>query len=228
MSLTSGYQVGHHKSSLSKERTLKSLYIDQLVKILKLQNPRTEFEPTGEYRNGVFDTDPYQTLYLFIDVKTNGTEAWKYISESLQPLRELRYLTGVVKGVKVPGPITVIGTGNTPLSLVSGLDTRDFFYDGPLSGLESRNITDLISPVASTSLTGAIGSIGSDNIPFTDAQLEIIKAQIKVAKSRKILARYWGTPGWPIRKRNEIWRALLNEGVGLLNVDDLRAVGEYF
>ncbi|EAS31129.1 uncharacterized protein CIMG_06608 [Coccidioides immitis RS] len=223
--------VGHHRSSLAETRTLKSLYIDQIVQILKRQNPQNKFVPSST-RNGVFDTNPAQTLYLFIDIKTDGVETWKQVSKDLQPLRDLGYLTKVKNGIKISAPVTVIGTGNTPLNLITELENRDYFYDAPLAELdqpELDNISSLISPIASTSFEAAVGATNQDKEdPLTSAQLETIRAQIKKAKSKGIGARYWQTPGWPIRRRNEIWRVLLKEGVALLNVDDLDAVKEYF
>lgn len=69
----------------------------------------------------------------------------------------------------------------------------------------------------------------SDTEPvFTDEQLSTLRAQIATAKSRGIGARYWDTPYYPIRLRNAVWRELLQEGVALLNADDLDAVAEFF
>ncbi|EEP78991.1 conserved hypothetical protein [Uncinocarpus reesii 1704] len=204
--------VGHHKASLTKERTFKALYIDQILRILERLNPRTEFEPTST-KHGVFDTDTRQTLYLFIDIKTDGVETWRQVSKELQPLRDLGYLTTVEAGSRSAGPVTVIGTGNTPLNLVEELTTRDYFYDAPLADLHRlENITSLISPMASTSFKRAVGAVDSDEEDLLSSdQLETLRSQINVAKSRGIGARYWETPSWPIRKRNEIWRVLLKE-----------------
>lgn len=33
--------------------------------------------------------------------------------------------------------------------------------------------------------------------------------------------RYWDQPAWPIATRNTIWATLVQEGVGLVNTDDL-------
>jgi hypothetical protein len=33
--------------------------------------------------------------------------------------------------------------------------------------------------------------------------------------------RYWDQPAWPIATRNAIWTTLVQEGVGLINADDL-------
>ncbi|KAL1957023.1 hypothetical protein VTO42DRAFT_6400 [Malbranchea cinnamomea] len=224
--------VGHDQSSLTPLRTFESLYIEPILDVLRGQNPTNEFlsEPT---RNGVFDTSTSQTLYLFVDLKTDGHKTWPRVVEALQPLRDAGYLTRVENNeTYIPGPVTVIGTGNTPLDLVAPVADRDYFFDAPLAELDSpkfKDITRLISPIASTSFARAVGDLSGDDEEFLDTkQLETIRSQISTAKERNIGARYWQTPGWPIRLRNAVWRTLLREGVALLNVDDLEATEEYF
>lgn len=74
-----------------------------------------------------------------------------------------------------------------------------------------------------------VGDIKSDSEnPLNPTQLEAIRKQIKAAKDKSIGVRYWETPGWPIRLRNELWRMLWKEGVALLNADDVNAAKEYF
>lgn len=177
----------------------------------------------------MFDTTRSQTLYFFIDVKTDGAKTWPYVIEALKPLREANYLT-TVKDNKtlVPGPVTVIGTGNTPLNLVGPIENRDYFIDSPLDALDGSEFTNLISPIASTSFNAAVGPIIPDGNPLTKAQLSVLKKQISIAKQKGIGARYWDTPFWPIRRRNDVWRLLIDEGVALLNVDDLQAAKEFF
>ncbi len=34
--------------------------------------------------------------------------------------------------------------------------------------------------------------------------------------------RYWELPFWPIGLRNRLWEVLVEEGVDVLNVDDLK------
>ena len=122
--------VGHDKASLSKSRTLKSLYIDPLVWLLEHQNPTTEFGRTT--RRGVFDTDPDQTLVLLIDVKTAGHQTWPWVVEQLHALRARDWLSVWNGSAVIPGPITVVGTGETPFDLIADLDHRDYFFDAPL------------------------------------------------------------------------------------------------
>lgn len=126
--------VGHTTSSLTPQRTLRSIYVDPLMKILDRQNPITPFHSIIDRPpNGVFDTNPAQSLILVIDFKTDGAMTWPQVVQNLAPLRERGYLT-YFNGVEViNGPVTVVGTGNTPFDLVIANSTyRDIFFDAPL------------------------------------------------------------------------------------------------
>ncbi|KAH2314991.1 hypothetical protein KXV92_006722 [Aspergillus fumigatus] len=225
--------VGHDTSSLTEERTLESLYINPILDVLKRQNPRSRFV-TSPTNNGVFDTSVSQTLYLFIDAKTDGHETFKAVIDALEPLRKHGYLTTLKNNRTITnGPITVIGTGNTPYDMVAPVANRDYFFDAHLESLnepENAGITDLISPIASTSFARAIGTVseGDSEAILTEKQLSTLRSQIATAKERGIGARYWETPSYPIRTRNSVWRTLLKEGVALLNADDLEAAAGYF
>ncbi|KAK2756448.1 hypothetical protein FQN54_005341 [Arachnomyces sp. PD_36] len=224
--------VGHDESSLTESRTLGSLYIDPILDVLERQNPTNIFVPEPT-KNGVFDTDRSQTLYLFIDLKTGGEETWPAVLEALSPLRDAGYLT-TLEGNKTltTGPVTVIGTGNTPMNLVAPIADRDYFIDGPLADIDSPDnsqLSDLISPIASTNFEAVFGSVsGTINGALNDEQLKTLRRQVKLAKERGIGVRYWGAPQWPIRTRNELWKTLVDEGVALLNVDDLEATAQFF
>ncbi|KLU84469.1 hypothetical protein MAPG_03511, partial [Magnaporthiopsis poae ATCC 64411] len=78
--------VGHDRSSLSANRTFDALYVQPILSVLRRQNPQHRFVQTST-RNGVYDTNPAQTLYLFVDVKTDGRATWPVVVEALAPLR---------------------------------------------------------------------------------------------------------------------------------------------
>ncbi|KAL4878876.1 PLC-like phosphodiesterase [Aspergillus karnatakaensis] len=138
--------VGHSRSSLTPSRTLKSMYIDPLMKILQRQNPVTHFHSERDIPgNGVFDTDPSQTLILLIDFKTDGEETWNEVVTQLTPLRESGYLTYYNGTDIVQGPITVVGTGNAPFNRIAANTIhRDIFFDAPLDRLVDN--VDRIEP----------------------------------------------------------------------------------
>ncbi|KAL8768940.1 MAG: hypothetical protein Q9209_004995 [Squamulea sp. 1 TL-2023] len=131
--------VGHSLASLTPNRTLASLYVNPLVQILEKQNPSTHFHPDGNVsQHGVFDTVPEQSLTLLIDFKTSGSALFPYVVSALEPLRSRGHLTYRNGTQTISRPITVIGTGNTPFSLVDSDDANphhDIFFDAPLAAM---------------------------------------------------------------------------------------------
>lgn len=222
--------VGHEESALTNERTFDSLYIQPILSVLHNQNPNSSFLTNGATtKNGVYDTSGGQTLYLFVDVKTDGPTTFPYVVEALRPLRDAGYLTTVNGTTVTSGPVTVIGTGNTPLDQVQGVSPRDYFYDAPIPTLATTfaNITADVSPIASTDFAVQFPDVVS-NTGFTAAQLALLKTQVAVAHAKGILLRYWDQPGWPVGTRNSVWRILWDNGVDILNVDDLEGVASFW
>ncbi|KAK5683124.1 hypothetical protein LTS10_004655 [Elasticomyces elasticus] len=223
--------IGHEQAALTNERTFDSLYIQPILSVLRAQNPNSSFlsAPT---RNGVYDTAGGQTLYLFVDLKTAGDTTFPYVVKALQPLRDAGYLTTYNGTAVTPGPVTVIGTGNTPLNQVQGIGNathpRDYFYDGPLPtlGTTFSNITADVSPIASTAFSAQFGQVRNQTLNGT--QLALLESQVATAHAKGIAVRYWDQPGFPVTTRNAMWRTLWNAGVDLLNVDDLEAAADYW
>lgn len=233
--------VGHDMASLTRNRTLKSLYIDPLVEILEGQNPITEFFNGTVSKNGVFDTEPEQTLALLIDFKSEGHGLWPYVTAALEPLRERGYLTYRNESTSrnVEGPITVVATGNAPFELVTSDAANvhhDIFFDAPLDQMGDDPVKTMAenstasaatdtyndgnSYYASVKFGKAIGYLPTGK--FSNKQMERLRGQIRGAHSRGLKARYWDLPFWPIGLRNYVWEVLVDEGIDLLNVDDLK------
>ena len=221
--------VGHSHGSLTAARSLRSLYIDPLVSILSHQNQATNVtrDITPSTINGVFDTSPNTSLVLLIDIKTDGAATFPKVLEQLEPLRSQGWLT-YFNGSIVPGPITVVGTGNTPFDLIIANSTyRDIFFDAPLDQLWGEQApanatlyTNQNSLYASVSMQKEIGNpwLGA----LSPQQVNIIRGQIRGAREHGLKARYWDTPSWPVGVRDHIWDVLEKEGVGMLSVDDLQ------
>ena len=135
--------VGHDIPSLTPNRTLSSLYINPLLEVLSRQNPKSQVIPDPDNSlNGVFDTEPSQTLILLIDFKTDGHALWPYMYKALDPLREKGYLTYVNGTDIIHRPITVVGTGNTPFDSVVSDETNphhDVFFDAPLEKMDETS-----------------------------------------------------------------------------------------
>jgi hypothetical protein len=78
--------VGHEQGALTDERTFESIYINPILDTLHRQNPTNSPFLATPTKNGVFDTNGDQTLYLFVDVKTDGATTWPYVVKALEPL----------------------------------------------------------------------------------------------------------------------------------------------
>lgn len=146
--------VGHSFASLTPNRTLNSLYIDPLLYTLSKQNPKSNMSPGRDTSiHGVFDTTPEQSLIFLIDFKTTGATLWPYVQSALEPLRSRNYLARSNGTDVIPGPITIVGTGNTPFDLVSSDVSnphRDIFFDAPLGDLwEASDNEHLFTPSGS-------------------------------------------------------------------------------
>jgi len=212
--------VGHDTAALQPNRTFQSLYVNPIVEIMERNNPETEFY--NENRRGIFDTDPSQTLILLVDLKTDGVETWPWVMKQLQPLRERGWLSFFEDGKVHQRPITVVGTGNTPFELIVANSTyRDAFFDAPLDKLENSEFNSTNSYYASASFWSTIGNVWFKGGEPSPDQLAKIRAQIKEAHARGLHSRYWELPPWPIHTRNRVWQVLVQEGIDLLNVDDL-------
>lgn len=246
--------VGHTTSSLTERLTLQSMYIDPLVTILERQNPTTKFNRGGDSSiHGVFDTDPAQPLILLIDFKTAGAATWHAVTKQLAPLRDRGYLTHFNGDELIQGPITVVGTGNTPFNVVIANTTyRDIFFDAPLDKLVDTDQLDNNPQLDAALVPGTDLGQGQSGMPaaiaastfntsnsfyasvslkkaigrpwpfhFTQRQMDIIRSQVRVAHQHGLKVRYWALPSWPRSLRNHVWRVLAQEGVDILNVDDL-------
>ncbi|KAL2879370.1 Altered inheritance of mitochondria protein 6 [Colletotrichum sp. CLE4] len=176
---------------------------------------------TEESPRGIYESSPDQTMVLLVDLKTSGPETWPEVVRQLEPLRERGWLSKVIDGKVHYGPITVVGTGNTPFDMVVENSTyRDTFFDAPLLKLNQHNFDLTNSFYTSVSFKKALGTVWFGDL--SKGQMTKLRAQIKEAHSRGLMVRYWDLPAWPISIRNHVWDVLVQEGVDILNVDDLK------
>lgn len=235
------FYVGHTPTALKRERTLRNLYINPLVKILDTMNHNN----TAARASGVFESSPTQSLVLLVDLKNNPFVAFDAFSAQLEPLRARGYLTYHNGTDLVPGPLTIVATGRTPYtSILSQPSTRrDIFFDAPLGDLTRLTISNVqlvesganvenfqgynttTSLYASESLRRVLGHPIPFLFPFSPSaqQLERIRSVTQAAHARGLKVRWWDTPDWPRSRRERVWKILIQEGSDVLNVDDLKA-----
>lgn len=177
--------------------------------------------------SGIFSTSPNQTLVLMLDFKGDAKKLLPYVNTLLECPREKNYLSFHDGEGFHSRPLTIVLTGNAPTSLTheetqtSLLGRRDLFFDAPLSQLSTNDtFNSSNSYYASTSLKASIGNVIGGSL--STSQLSRIRSEIRTAKEKGLRARYWNTPSWPTSLRNYVWQTLVDEGVDVLNVDDLQ------
>jgi hypothetical protein len=210
--------VSHSWSSTRAVRTLHTLYLDPLANILEQRNVSTA--STSNKETGVFDTDPNTSTILLIDFKSDGHKIWPVLQTQLQKFRDNNWLTYYDGTTLYQGPLTIVGSGNTPFELVQQNSTNRFiFYDAPLQSVSQPQYNTTNSYYASANLKAAMGGLWLGT--FSWKQENNVKQQIQAAAQKGLKSRYWDTPAWPIGMRDRVWAKLMEFGVGVLNVDDL-------
>ncbi|KAJ9132443.1 Altered inheritance of mitochondria protein 6 [Pleurostoma richardsiae] len=230
--------VAHTHPGIRENATLQNMYTRPLARVLDTINPPLMPYEDRELR-GFFYNDPAQTLTLLVDFKSPSNVAWSVFHNNLQPLRDRGWLTHWNGTARITRPITVVASGAVDFDLLAANQSyRDVFYDAPLDALEhesdgsSNGLSGDVfqrfkynpsnSHFASAKFARAIGPLWGSSL--SDRQIEELRRQIRNARERQLIPRYWGTPRWPRGLRDAIWTLLVREEVGLLNVDDLRAV----
>ena len=209
--------VSHTWRSTKKDRTLKNLYIDPLMNILEKRNVSSTFSKRREV--GVFEADADVSVVLLIDFKNNGRDIWPVLVRQLKHLRERGWLSYFDGERVIKGPLTIVGTGNTPFELIQKMGSDRFiFFDAPLNDASNPAYTSSNSYYASARMRKAIGLVWFD---LSVTQIDTLKSQIHVTADKHLVSRYWSTPSWPMSLRNKIWNTLMKNHVGMLNIDDL-------
>jgi len=216
--------VGHDPFALSSERTFQTITLTPLQKAidqansanhihtnkssdaqfftnLQRQNARTVNQSapfTGYFSAGVGLTAPIQ---LLIDIKTDGNETFPYVLKELKHLADANYLTRYDAKLNktIPGPLLIIGTGNTPTTTLAAMENRFIFLDCPLNKLDtSLNANGTSYPydpalcgVASTNLASITNWKGLEDA--TDEQRSNITTAINQAHALNIKTRIWDT-----------------------------------
>jgi glycerophosphoryl diester phosphodiesterase len=210
--------VSHSWKTTTQVRTLKSLYLDPLAGIFTKRN--VSQATIQEREVGVFDVDSNVSVVLLLDIKSDGHAIWPTLLAQLQPLRDRNWLTYYDGKSMYHGPLTVVGTGNTPLELVQlSLTNRFVFFDAPLLSVSDTTYNSTNSYYASANLRDAIGKLWFNRL--SAEQEQALEDQIKMVQEKGLKSRYWDTPGWPISVRDMLWLKFTELGVGVLNVDDL-------
>ena len=189
--------VGHSRFELRENRTLTALYLAPLAKRVS--------ENDGQVYRAA------KRFILLIDFKSNGASSLEVLRKQLKPY--LHMLTRYENGKIHLGAVTIIISGSRPVAEVAALKTRYVFIDGRFADLQAKSRSDLV-PLVSAPWNGTFSWQGYGQI--SAKELERLRAIIKVAHDQGKLVRFWSVP-----HSENLWQVFYNEGIDLINADDL-------
>ena len=194
------FWAGHVTAEIMLRRNLETIYLKTLKEQIDLNG--------GTVYPGV------ETFYLWIEFKEEPEEAWAALSPLLEKYKDM--LASVTDGVKKPGPVQVIITGNRPFKSFEDSKGKTFY-----ATLDGR-FSDLDNPNRPAWMVGAIneswGSVCSwkGNGEFPADQRAKLAALIDKAHSQGRLLRFWGAP-----QNATFWTELRRLKVDFINTDHL-------
>jgi Glycerophosphoryl diester phosphodiesterase family len=195
--------VAHERFAVRPGRTLQALYLDPL---------RERVQSNG---GCVFPHGPEFTL--LVDFKEN----WRILYPALRDC--LRGYTNMLScfhdGMKETNAITVIISGNRSPHMFDGERVRYAALDGDVPDLDSGQPATLI-PWISSNWYRHFKWNGAG--PMPPAERSKLRELVARAHQQGRRVRFWGAPDRPA-----FWRELYDDGVDLLNTDDLAGAQKF-
>ena len=190
--------IGHDRSDLTPERTLKSLYLEPLRQRALAYGGRIHPDR--------------KNFYLWIDQKTESESTYKVLHELLAEYADI--VTSVEDDVVTQKAVIVILSGNRPFELVAAqTGPRYLGLDGRLSDLDSDLPAHLL-PMISDNWRSHFTWQGEGECP--PEQREKFRNIIAQAHASRRGVRFWATP-----ESESLWRELRDAEVDLINTDQL-------
>lgn len=200
--------VAHDNNEIDKDRTLQSLYFDPLQQRIK--------------DNDGYVYDSNTPLTLLVDLKTDAEPTYWALTDIMKQYGHL--FTVYHEDKVVPGPVTVIISGNRPLEFMKTEKYRYAFYDGRLEDLDS-DLSSSLMPLISANWTKHFTWNGK-GIISNEEQEKLEKIVLNAhKKGRKV--RFWATDVDTVEYQINIWNEFLRVGVDFINTDKISMLNEF-
>jgi hypothetical protein len=195
--------VAHTLEEVRADRTLERLYLEPLRERVTKNGGRV-------YRGG-------PEVTLLIDIKTDGKTMYPVLRETLG--RYSGMLCTFEGYKKRNNAIMVIITGNRSREMFAGESLRLAALDGQLEDLDS-NLPATLIPWISANWSRTFTWQGTGDFP--QAEKAKLKAIVDKAHQQERRVRFWGAPD-----NEPFWRELIENGVDLINTDDLEGAQRF-
>lgn len=199
--------VGHDTWELKPDRTLESLYLDPLKKIVQ------------ENQGQVYPKGP--EVWLLVDIKNEGTQGYRLLTKTLQNYRSM--ISGIdQQGNYQSRAIRVVVSGDRDQQAILDSQGRWAGMDGRVTDLKSRAATDANAiPLISDRWGSHFRWNGVGEMPA--AELEKLQSIVQQTHQQGRRLRFWATPEKPA-----LWNVLRANGVDLIGTDQLNELKNFF
>lgn len=200
--------VGHHREDTDPSRTLASVYLEPLARLV------------AEHGGSVF---PGHTGFqLLIDLKHDHPEVYPAVEDAL------RQFPGLVSSCRdrevTEGALTAVVSGERPRDVMTSRATRHAAYDGRLGDL-GGGLHHTFMPLVSDDWTATFGWTGHG--PMPEHERARLREIVTSAHADGHLVRFWATPDDTGEARTNLWTELRDAGVDYLNSDDLAGLRDF-
>ncbi|MEO2046820.1 MAG: DUF6454 family protein [Pirellulales bacterium] len=196
--------VGHSKDELNSDRTLASLYLDPLKKIIQKNNGRVH--------------PNYPWFTLLVDVKSEPILTYQALHQLLSNYRDI--LTMIQNNKATHGAVRVILGGNRAWKEIEKTKIRFCGIDGRLADLGSEKSAHLL-PLISDNWKHHFNWRGEGDFPEDEKQK--LHSIVHQAHLSERAIRFWNTP-----EKQAVWKVLNNAGVDFINTDNLSGLNAFF
>lgn len=195
--------VAHTFLELSKDKTLEGLYLQPLRDI------------AGKNGGSIYGNK--QPIYLLVDIKTKGVEAYGILETQLKAYDDI--ISSSVDGKFQEKAVTVIISGDRPRAEIEKSNPRYAAIDGRPGDLETSAPASLI-PLISDNWNNHFKYKGDGEMPT--AEREKLAKIVSQCHQQGRQLRFWATP-----ENAQLWQELRTAGVDLIGTDDLPALRSF-
>jgi hypothetical protein len=189
--------VAHDADKVDPARTLERLYLDPL-KARFSKRPKAEF-------------------FLMIDFKTEAESTYVALRKTLKNYSEI--LTVFRPNSIETNAVSIVISGNRPISTISNESVRYVAIDGRLPDLETKPLLTLV-PWISDNWTKHFTWRGES--PISPQERARLRWWVQQAHEQGRKIRFWAIPD----NRNG-WAELRSAGVDLINTDNLAGLRDF-
>ncbi len=168
--------------------------------------------------NGSVFPNKSDMFFLMIDFKSAGKPSYEKLKKILA--NYLTILSTVENEIEKKGPVKVFISGNRPIEEILNDEPKLVGIDGRPNDL-NKNIPSSIMPVISDKYPNFITWNGNGEINGDEKKTLKILVQNVHAQNKKL--RLWGSPD-----NTNVWTFLLENGVDLINTDNLKGFKEFY